>query len=104
MKQTQNHQLIALQRRYLMLRLIEVLCFAVGVGLILIVVGEIAGLDQIDALVLAGTVGLLVLLQRIYKLGLHQLSADRLASFINRQYPDLNWSADLLATDQPLSN
>ncbi|WP_350072251.1 hypothetical protein [Imperialibacter sp.] len=104
MKQTQNHQLIALQRRYLMLRMLEVLCLAVGVGLILIVVGEIAGLDQIDALVLAGTVGLLVLLQRIYKLGLHQLSADRLASFINRQYPDLNWSADLLATDQPLSN
>jgi hypothetical protein len=104
MKQLQNHRLIALQRRYLMLRLIEVLCLAVGVGLILIVVGEIAGLDQIDALVLAGTVGLLVLLQRIYKLGLHQLSAARLASFINRQYPDFGWSADLLATDQPLSN
>jgi hypothetical protein len=104
MKQLQNHRLIALQRRYLMLRLIEVLCLAVGVGLILIVVGGIAGLDQIDALVLAGTVGLLVLLQRIYKLGLHQLSAARLASFINRQYPDFGWSADLLATDQPLSN
>lgn len=103
MKQLQNHRLIALQRRYLMLRMLEVLCLAVGVGLILIVVGEIAGLDQIDALVLAGTVGLVVLLQRIYKLGLHQLTPARLASFINRQYPDLDWSADLLPTDQPLS-
>ncbi|CAD5252560.1 conserved membrane hypothetical protein [Imperialibacter sp. EC-SDR9] len=103
MKQTQNHQLIALQQRYLMLRLLEVLCLSAGVGLILMVVGKVAGLNPIDALVLAGTVGLLVLLQRIYGLGLHQLSPARLASFINRQYPDLNWSADLLATDQPLS-
>ena len=103
MKQPQNHQLIALQRRFLMLRLLEVLCLSAGVGLILMVVGKVAGLNPIDALVLAGTVGLLVLLQRIYRLGLHQLSAARLASFINRQYPDLDWSADLLATDQPLS-
>ncbi|WOK07605.1 hypothetical protein RT717_03080 [Imperialibacter roseus] len=103
MKQIKNHQLIALQQRYLMLRLIEVLCLSAGVGLILMVVGKVAGLNPIDALVLAGTVGLLVLLQRIYGLGLHQLNPARLASFINRQYPDLDWSADLLATDQPLS-
>lgn len=86
-----------------MLRLLEVVCLGAGAGLVLLVAGQHAGLGSIDSLVLAGIMAIVIILQRVYSLGLHQLSQHRMASFVNRYYPSLEWSTDLLVTDKPLT-
>ena len=103
MSRNESHRLKQLQRSYLMLRLLEVTCLGAGAGLVLLVAGGRAGIGSIDSLVLAGVVAIVIILQRVYSLGLHQLSQQRMASFVNRYYPRLEWSTDLLVTDQPLS-
>ena len=103
MIRNESHRLKQLQRSYLMLRLLEVVCLGAGAGLVLLVAGQHAGLGSIDSLVLAGIVAIVIILQRVYSLGLHQLSQHRMASFVNRYYPSLEWSTDLLVTDKPLT-
>ncbi len=103
MMRQDSQRLKQLQLSYLALRLLEVICLGVGIAFVLFVLGRMTGLGDIDALVLSGTVGIVVVLQRVYKLRLHQLNQQRMASFVNRYYPNLEWSTDLLVSDQPLS-
>jgi len=99
-----SQRLKQLQGSYLALRLLEIICLGAGVTLLLTALGRWIGLEDIDSMVLAVTVGVVVVLQRVYALKLHQLTEKRMASFVNRYYPNLEWSTDLLVADQPLSS
>lgn len=90
-----------LRRNYLLVRLAEVVCLGVAAGLTVAALSRLAGLSGSDALVLGVILGLVLTLGQVYKLGLHQLNVGRMASFVNRRHPELQWSADLLVHEGP---
>ncbi len=98
MNDTSTYRLRKIQRQYFLIRLLEVLCLGAAAGIAIFSLAQLAGLKQADTLVLSGTVGVTLFLWQLYRLGLHQLSLQRMASYLNKQHPHLEWSSELLLT------
>jgi hypothetical protein len=85
-----------LKRKYRITRSGEILLFAVGAALLLFGVLTITGISHNITLSLSLAGILIVVLSRYISLRLHQLDDHRVVAFINRQYPALQHSIDLL--------
>ena len=98
MSRSTTHRLQRLQRKYFLLRLLEVLCLGAASGILIFTLFEAAGTQRQDSLLLGILVGTTVFLWQFYRAGLHQLSLQRMASFLNKRYDGLQWSSELLLT------
>lgn len=102
MKQTVALRFRQLRRKYILLRLLESFGFGIGLGLVVYSLFLLIGAGGADAMVLGGLVGLVLVLRQVYSLKLHRVTDSRLAQYINRQFPELEWSSDLLVKEEVL--
>lgn len=98
-----NHQQIRyelerLLQRYRLLRLAEATVMGIAVGVVIYAVTQFALSPLVSALVSAGFAVITSLL-RIRHLKLFQIDAQSMASYVNRQLPELQESGDLLLRD-----
>lgn len=93
-----------LKSRYVRLRTLEVLLFAMFIGLISFACLYAFPTSLITQLGFSALLGVTAFILRFFQLGLHKTSEESIAAFLNTQYAELHASTDLvLATDQDLS-
>jgi hypothetical protein len=85
-----------LKSRYVRLRTVEVALFGIFIALI-----SFAGLFALNTNLIAQVIGsvlfgVIAFVGRFYQLGLHKISEESIATFLNIQYAELNSSADLV--------
>src|SRR5688572_18459128 len=100
MKENSTYYLTKLKRKYLMLRLTEILIFAFSVACVvygLCLIFHFSGVVRLIASMLAGG---LIFIIRYHSLKLGRLTESRLLAYINHRYPEMEQSADLLIADQ----
>jgi hypothetical protein len=99
MNKSALYYLQRLKRKYLILRSGEILLFAVGIALLLFGILTITGIPFTISLLLSLAGILTLVVTRYASLKLHHLDDHRVVAFINRQYPTLQQSTDLLVKD-----
>lgn len=98
-----NHQQIRyelerLLQRYRLLRLIEAGVMGIAVGIVVYAVAQFA-LTPLTSALVATAIAMVTCVLRIRQLRLFQIDAQSMASYVNRQLPQLQESGDLLLRD-----
>lgn len=99
MTMTPAYYLRRLKSRYLLLRIGEILLCALGGALLIFGVTLLLATPSIVKILLSVSVGSAIAIYLFTKFRLHNVNVCRISSFLNRRYPELEESADLLIRD-----
>jgi hypothetical protein len=94
-----RYQLKKLKRRYLIFRSIEICFVSIGIALLVLAVGYSFSLEAITRISIATLIVLVVFIAMIWRYRIYNFSDQFLASYLNKRYPQMNDSADLLLLD-----
>lgn len=94
-----RYNLNSLKKRFILLRLTEAILVSIGIAILVFSLSALFVVSVNAKIVLAVLSGMLILSFRILQLNLHRFSNYNLVQFVNRRYPDLQESADLLLRD-----
>ncbi len=85
-----------LKNRYILIRLIEILLLSISVALISLCVFYLLNVSLTKEIVLTAFVTIIVFFLRFFQLGLHKVSEESIAVFLNTRYTELKGSTDLV--------
>jgi hypothetical protein len=97
---TGSATIVGLRKKYVRLRILETTLFAGGVGGTVWAIGFWIRLDPYLSLIMAAAAASVVAFFRIRKLGLHSMDNERISYFLNKKFPQLQDSSDLLIRAQ----
>lgn len=95
--------LYKLKSRYVRLRMLEVLLFAIFITLISLCILYVFHTGHTLQVVISVSLGVCAFIFRFFQLGLHTINEASIASFLNTRYTELKGSADLVLITHKLS-
>jgi hypothetical protein len=100
-----RYHLNSLKNRYILLRSVEIILLASGLGILAYALVSFAMVSVVLKLGIALLVGVLLVVIRVVQLKLHRFSNLNVVQFVNDRYPSVQESADLLLQgDQDLTS
>lgn len=88
-----------LKNRYRRLRIAETALLVLGIALAVFALAGSFGWQALPSVLFAGIAAVTAFVIRYRQLGIHRLNEQQIATYLNRQFPNLQDSTDLLAMD-----
>ncbi len=89
-----------LRSRYLRLRTVEAALFAIFIALISFAGLHVLRTNPVTQVVLSVLLGIAAFIVRFFQLGLHKISEESIAAFLNARYKELGASTDLMLVEE----